>query len=362
MSTTIRAKNYQIFLGNDTFYQIGKFVSRNLRQPDSKKVILVDSNTRTHCLPLLQWNVLPLQNVPVLEIPAGEESKSIHVVTRLWNEMTALGMDRSSILLNLGGGVVTDVGGFAASTYMRGIDFINIPTTLLAMVDASVGGKNGINFAGFKNQIGTFDEPQAVFVSPVFIKSLPEAEIRSGFAEVIKHALISDIHKWDAVKSLGSLENVNWFEIIRESIWTKNKIVNSDYRDRHIRKALNFGHTVGHALESYSAAHHATPLKHGEAIAVGMICETYLSTHFCGLDPLQASEIYQVIRKHYRQPVDFNNEEVLQIMKGDKKNQSEKINFSLIRNIGDPLININAEESLILQALEFSKERLMEMS
>ncbi len=252
-----------------------------------------------------------------------------------------------------------DVGGFAASTYMRGIDFINMPTTLLAMVDASVGGKNGINFSDLKNHIGTFTDPVAVFASPVFLKTLPEREIRCGFAEVIKHALIADYNKWKDVKAVESFEAANWMDVIRESIWTKNKIVNSDYRDRQWRRALNFGHTIGHALETYSFKYDSTPLRHGEAIAIGIIGETWLSQRLCQFNEHDANEVCTFIRKHYPIHADFDSDAVIEIMKNDKKNQSERINFALIRSIGEPVINQSTDDSLIRQALEFSKEQMI---
>ena len=359
MSTIIRSNNYQIYLGNDTFYQVGKFLSKGLRRADSKKIILVDENTKEHCLPLLQRSVLAIQNATVLEISAGESSKNIDTIVRLWNELTELGADRNSLFINLGGGVVSDVGGFTASTYMRGIDFINIPTTLLAMVDASVGGKNGINFGGLKNQVGTFDEPKAVFASPVFLKTLPENEMRSGFAEVIKHALIEDSNKWKDLEAVGNFDSADWYEVIKESIWTKNKIVNSDYRDRHWRKALNFGHTIGHALESYSQKNHPVPLKHGEAIAIGMIGESFLSTKLCGLNENDFISICTFIRKHYAPVSDFDIGAVVEIMKGDKKNTAGTINFALIRDIGKPVIDQVTDQSTICQALESCKEKLI---
>jgi 3-dehydroquinate synthase len=357
-STTIRSNKYEVFLGNDTFYQIGKFIARSDRYRDAKKYVLVDSNTKIHCLPLLQKNVLAFQEATVLEIIAGEKSKSIETIVRLWSELTETGADRNSLLLNLGGGVVSDIGGFTASTYMRGIDFMNMPTTLLAMVDASVGGKNGINFKDYKNQIGTFDEPKAVFASPVFLKTLPPDEIRSGFAEVIKHALISDPKKWEEVKSIEQLDNVNWFDIIKESIRTKNKIVNSDYRDKHLRKALNFGHTIGHALESFSQKNHSSPLKHGEAISIGMLGEIFLSQRICGLNENVANDICNFICRHYNTVVEFDNASLISLMKGDKKNSSDKISFSLIRSIGDPVINQTCDDAMISNALVYCKEQL----
>ncbi len=362
MTTIIRSNHYQIFLGNDTFYEIGKFISKSDRLRDAKKFILVDDHTKELCLPLLQNGVQVLKDAVSLEIPHGEGSKKIETIVKLWNDLTSFGADRNSLLINLGGGVVSDVGGFVAATYMRGINFVNIPTTLLAMVDASAGGKNGINFGGFKNQIGTFDEPVAVFVSPVFLKTLEEKELLSGFAEVIKHAIISDVNKWKGVSSIADFENVSWFEIIRESIWTKYKIVNSDYRDKHLRKALNFGHTIGHALESYSQKKKSIPLKHGEAIAIGMIGEIYLAKMICGLNENDADEIFRFINKHFHNKIDFESDVILEIMKGDKKNETDKINFSLIRAIGEPMINQHAEEALILEALEFCKTQKAAMS
>jgi len=357
MNTTIRSNNYMIFLGNDTFYQLGRFLSRT-NHNDSKKIILVDENTKEHCLPMMQKGVFGFQDAVILEIKSGEPSKNIDVVKNLWQQLTDHHTDRHSLMVNLGGGVVMDVGGFVASTYMRGIDFVNMPTTLLSMVDASVGGKNGINFSGLKNHIGTFTDPQAVFVSPVFLKTLPENEIRCGFAEVIKHSLISDYNKWKEVKAIESFETAPWMDIIRESIWTKNKIVNSDFRDRLWRKSLNFGHTIGHALESYSHEHHSQPLKHGEAVAVGMIGETWLSQQLCGLPEQDANEIYQLIRRHYPLQIDFDSAALIEIMKSDKKNQFGKTNFALIKGIGQPVINQAPEEQLIQQALEFCKEQM----
>lgn len=355
MNATIRTKRYDIFLGNDSIHQLGDFLTKNIRHHESKKFILVDGNTRQYCLPLLLDAVPALQHAFLIEVEAGEKSKSIDTIVQVWNQLTHAGADRNSILVNLGGGVVTDIGGFAASTFMRGIDFINVPTTLLAMVDASAGGKNGINFGGFKNHVGTFDEPKAVFVSPLFLTTLPEAETRSGFAEVIKHALISGLPAWKSVMSTGRLPLDDWFSTIKESIGIKNKIVESDYRDRHFRKALNFGHTIGHALESYSQQHHAVPLKHGEAIAIGMIGELHLAVRVCNFDPVTANEIFGFIRKLFPFVPNFDSKSILQLMKGDKKNASHQIHFSLISAIGNPVINQQAGEDDILNALAFCK-------
>src|SRR6185436_16812852 len=194
MSTIINANHYQVFIGNDTFIQLDKFLAKHYS--GRKIFVLVDEHTRALCLPLISERIPVLQSAVVLEIKSGEENKSLETAQQLWSQLTALDAGRRSLLINLGGGVVGDVGGFVASTFVRGINFINIPTTLLAMVDASTGGKNGSNFSGLKNQVGTFTRPDAVFISPSFLKTLPENELRSGFAEVIKHALIADKEKW----------------------------------------------------------------------------------------------------------------------------------------------------------------------
>jgi 3-dehydroquinate synthase len=356
MNSIIKTRKYDIFLGNDTFYQLGKFLTK---KNYSKKFILVDENTKEHCLPLVQKGTPALLEASILEIKSGETSKRIETIVALWNQLTEQHAHRNTLFINLGGGVVGDIGSFTASTYMRGIDFINIPTTLLAMVDASVGGKNGINFAGNKNHIGTFQDPMAVFVSPVFLKTLTENEIRCGFAEIIKHALISDERKWNEVKMIQSFENINWSEVIKESIWTKNKIINSDYRDRHKRQALNFGHTIGHALESYSLKEHSVPLKHGEAVAIGIMGEIWLSRHTLAFSEQDARDVYSLIKRLYPLSEDIQAENLIDIMRNDKKNKDQKINFALLEDIGEVAINQTPDETMIQRSIEFSKEQLM---
>ena len=362
MNTTILSRNYQVHLGDDALHAVEKYLTTTAGFTAAQKIILVDDNTLEHCLPLLQDAVLSLRDSVVLEIPNGEASKSIDTIAELWQQLTDHGADRNSVLVNLGGGVVSDIGGFAAATYMRGIHFVNLPTTLLSMVDASVGGKNGINFGGYKNRVGTFDEPGAVFVFPGFLNTLPKDELRSGFAEVIKHAIISDKNKWNEVSEIENFDSVNWFEIIKESIRTKNKIVESDYRDKHLRKSLNFGHTIGHALESYSQKNHTIVLKHGEAIAIGMLGEIFLSEKLCGLNKVIADEICSFIARHFPLSFHFENDEMLFLIKGDKKNDSDHVNFSLVHSIGDPVINQQADEALILQALDFCREQMNAIS
>ena len=357
MSTVIRSTSYEIFIGNDIFIQLEKFLSRN--QLKRKTFILVDANTKAHCLPLISERVYAMKEATVLELPAGEKNKSLSSCEKIWKELTDHHADRKSLLINLGGGVVCDVGGFVASTYMRGIDFINVPTTLLAMVDASAGGKNGINFSGLKNQVGTFTRPEAVFISPSFLKTLPERELKSGFAVVIKHALIADSETWNELKQLNSLTDMDWIKVISNSVSIKNKIVYADFRDRHKRKTLNFGHTIGHAFESYSLMHDLVPLKHGEAIALGMIGELFLSQKMLDFPEREADEIISFIQNYFS---DFSNEintgKILELIRSDKKNEHSEINFVLLKNIGEPVINQKPDDALIKEAIEFSFHRL----
>lgn len=353
MSTVIRSSSYEIFIGNDTFIQLEKFLSKN--QLNRKLFVLVDENTKKHCLSLIAERINLLKEATVLEIQAGEKNKSLSSCEKLWKELTDHHADRKSLVINIGGGVVCDVGGFVASTYMRGIDFINIPTSLLAMVDASAGGKNGINFSGLKNQVGTFTKPQSVFISPSFLKTLPERELKSGFAEVIKHALIADVEKWNELKQVHSLTDVNWIRIIDNSVYIKNKIVTGDFRDRYKRKTLNFGHTIGHALESYSMKHDHDPLKHGEAIAFGMIGELYLAQKMNDFPEHEAAEIIAFIQRLYTDiSTEINTGEILELIRSDKKNELSEVNFVLLKNIGEPVINQKPEDSLIKEAIEYA--------
>ena len=352
MSGVIHCGRYDVVVGNDAFLQLEKFLGH--RYAASRKIILVDAHTRLHCLPLLLDRVPALKDAEVIEMNPGEANKSLQSCEKIWQRLSDLRANRRSLWINLGGGVVCDTGGFAASVFLRGIDFINIPTTLLSMVDSSVGGKTGINFSGLKNQVGTFTRPAGVFISPVWLSTLPEREIKSGFAEMIKHALISSREKWEELSSIRQFDELDWIQAIRESVILKNKIVNADFRDRQLRKTLNFGHTIGHALESVSVKAHADPLKHGEAIALGMIGELYLSGRLLHFPPETSSAIISFLLNHYRHvPVGFEKTEVLERMKSDKKNERGEINFVLLQDIGNPVINQHATDEMIFQALDF---------
>ncbi|MCC6690576.1 MAG: 3-dehydroquinate synthase, partial [Bacteroidia bacterium] len=272
----MRHRNCLIHIGSESLKQL----SNQLKKTEYKKsifFILVDQNTIVHCLPYLIAEVKSLKNAEIIEIESGEQNKNIKVCIELWKVLGEYQANRKSVIINLGGGVICDIGGFVASTFKRGIEFINIPTTLLAQVDASVGGKTGIDFNNFKNEIGVFNNPSAVIVNPYFLKTLSKKEYLSGFAEIIKHALIADLAYWEKILKTELSDEVGIAELVKQSIAIKRKVVESDPHEKGLRKILNFGHTIGHALESYFLEKNESIVLHGEAVAAGMICEAYLS-------------------------------------------------------------------------------------
>ncbi len=320
----VKANDYSIFIGKESL-QAYDFNSYN------QLAILVDENTKRDCLPIF----LKATNIDaiLIEVPSGEEHKNLEKCQLIWNALSSHNFDRNSLLINLGGGVVGDMGGFAASTYKRGIDFIQIPTSLLAMADASVGGKLGVNFAYLKNQIGVFNNPKAVLINPVFLNSLPKNQLLSGFAEVVKHALIADKCYWKEIKTTPR-EKMNWESIILQSIVIKNNIVTQDPLDKGERKKLNFGHTFGHAIESFYLKL-GNPILHGEAISLGIILESNLSK----INKEEKNEIASFISNTFSIPKKPPLRALLEWMKSDKKNRKEKINFTLLNGIGSSIIN-----------------------
>lgn len=348
----IQSLGYNVYFEEDLASLPSLIAEKNY----SQILILVDRNTNDHCLPVFQSFLPDLVHYDIIEVDPGEENKNIDFCIGVWKTMLDFGADRKALMINLGGGVVTDMGGFAASTYKRGIDFINIPTTLLSQVDASVGGKTGIDLDNIKNIIGTFAQPQAVFISTAFLKSLDDRQRLSGYAEVIKHGLIQDKSLYEQCKNL-ELSAVS-AEIIHRSVEIKNKIVTEDPKEKGLRKILNFGHTIGHAIEGYSLYNDQNPLLHGEAIAIGMICEAYLSAKYTGLSEGELKDITHTFLSKYPKYV-FTAEQYdsfLSLMKNDKKNESNKIGFALLRRIGDCTYNIYVEEADIVAALDYYLE------
>lgn len=322
----------------------------------SKIFVLVDENTKTHCLPLFEPMFEKNEIDAVFTIKPGEEYKNIETCTTLWNGLSNHGGDRKSLLINLGGGVITDLGGFVASTFKRGIDFINVPTTLLAMVDASIGGKTGVDLGVLKNQVGVINQPQMILVFPDFLDTLNSRQTRSGFAEMLKHGLIKDHNYWSVLKDSG-LDAVK--EHIERSVALKSEVVQADPTEKGIRKILNFGHTVGHAIESYFLEHpDRKTLLHGEAIAVGMVIEAYFSHVLTGLSKVELHEIKQTFGQYFEQ-VEFNDtdiEIILDLLKHDKKNSHGNINYVLLKSIGKAVADVKVPASLFDEAFAYYKE------
>ena len=350
---TLNSIGYPIYFEN-TLTELVKFIQSGNY---SRFFVLTDENTGKHCLPVIRKHIDKLDNFDIIEINAGEENKNIDFCVGVWKMLIDFSADRQSLLINLGGGVISDLGGFAASTYKRGIDFVHVPTTLLSQVDASVGGKTGIDLDNIKNIIGTFTQPKAVFIEHSFLQTLPERQILSGLAEMLKHGLIFDSDYWNKLK-VSDLHRPS-AELVYHSVEIKNKVVIEDPHEKGIRKSLNFGHTIGHAVETYSLMNDDNPLTHGEAIAIGMICEAKLSQMKVGLSDGDLKEITGVIGDLY--PAYGIKEscyrELYSIMQKDKKNQSGKINCTLLTNIGQCRIDNICTENELYEGLRYYSTR-----
>lgn len=346
----IQNTNYKVYFDNNL-----SALNEVLAQKKYSKIfILTDEVTGELCLPVLREKLPELTDFDLIEVPNGEENKTIDFCIGIWRTLLDFEADRNAILINLGGGVVTDMGSFAASTFKRGIDFLQIPTTLLSQVDASVGGKTGIDMDDVKNIIGTFAQPQAVIISTEFFKTLSDREMTSGFAEVIKHGIIADAAFFEEIIQLENARAVTEEHIYR-SVEIKNHVVTEDPFEKGLRKTLNYGHTIGHAIESWSLSNEKNSLLHGEAIAIGMICEAYLATQLVELSEKELTVITETFVKYYGKyniRPDIENE-LLNIMKQDKKNQSGKISFSLPDKIGNCKFDIFVEETLIRDSLAY---------
>ena len=351
----ITARDYNIVFNNEGYALFNQHIAE---ANYSIIFILVDTNTHEHCLSRFLSNLETETPLEIIEIDAGEAYKTIETCSGVWAALSELNCDRKSLIINVGGGVVTDLGGFVACTFKRGIDYINVPTSLLAMVDASVGGKTGVDLGTLKNQIGVISNPEMVLVDPWFLGSLPLEQLRSGYAEMLKHGLIADPEYWEKVSQnrYDDLDSIG--QLIHRSITIKNKVVLEDPREDHLRKTLNYGHTLGHAIESYFMNQPAQKqLLHGEAIAIGMILAAFLSREISGLTDKQLQEITQGIFPFYEK-VSFTNEDIndiLDLLKYDKKNSHGQINFVLLERIGQPIINKKVSNELILSAFEFYK-------
>ncbi len=351
---SITTDTYAVHFNKEAFTALNEHLSLNAY---SKIFVLVDENTKIHCLPLLKEQLAPDVSFELLEIESGEVNKNIQSCTEVWEALSDLNADRKSLMINLGGGVLTDLGGFVASTFKRGIEFINIPTTLLAMVDASVGGKTGVDLGPLKNQIGVINQPEMVLVDVHFLKTLEERQLQSGFAEMLKHGLIQNASYWEALKSVNGFNAIA--TLVYESVQIKNRVVLKDPTEQNLRKILNYGHTLGHAIESYflESKDHKT-LLHGEAIAIGMILEGYLSYKLTGLAKDDLNDIKTTFLNRYSK-VSFTQkdiDEILSLLKFDKKNSHGNINFVLLEEIGKPVIDILIPPDFYQEAFAYYKD------
>jgi 3-dehydroquinate synthase len=319
----------------------------------SDLIFLVDSNTAEHCLPRISAKLTT--EYKVIQIPAGEIYKNLDTTQFIWNELSKLGTDRNALLINLGGGVIGDMGGFAASTYKRGIEFVQVPTTLLSMVDASVGGKTGINYNGIKNSIGLFSNPKAVIVDGAFLKTLDKRQMLNGFAEMLKSGLIENGEYFYQLAESGANGIDGIDKMIQESIHIKEEIVAKDPFEKDERKKLNFGHTIGHGIESYSLLNDIDPLLHGEAIAVGMICESFLSNKISNLSDADLAKVSTLIINLFPtyEISDLAIDPILEFLQYDKKREGVKSNYTLISQIGQSMINQHVSLELARESIEY---------
>jgi 3-dehydroquinate synthase len=339
-------KHDSIYAGESTHKMFEEFL-KEAERIYSSVFLLVDTNTRLHCLPYLAGRFRLPKSMVILEAEPGEKSKNIETCSRLWYEMARLGADRHSLLICLGGGVTCDLGGFVASTYQRGISFIFLPTSLLAQVDAAIGGKTGVNLKNLKNYIGLFSPPDAIFIFTEFLKSLPGTELLSGYAEVVKHALLSNEKTFRQLSkkfpdSSSITEVSDWSLVVQRSVKIKNNVVSKDPFEKGLRKVLNLGHTVGHAFESHALKNNPQGLHHGFAVAMGLVVELNMSVQACGFPEELANEIISYILSVFPFYSFEANEipEIAALMGFDKKNKSGNIRITMLRQPGDLITDV----------------------
>ena len=354
---SIQTTSYEIHFKDLAYKSLYAYLKK---EKFSKIFLLVDENTHEHCVAHFLSQIQFDGVIEIIEIQSGEIHKTIETCMGVWRTLSELSADRKSLLINLGGGIVTDLGGFVASTFKRGIKFINVPTTLLAMVDASVGGKTGVDLDFSKNQIGTITFADMVLIDPRFLATLPKNELRSGFAEMLKHGLIQDQKYWKQLRQLKQLNFNDLDELIHHSVTIKNNIVIEDPNEMGLRKILNFGHTLGHAIESYCLNNeNIKTLLHGEAIAIGMILEGYLSSKISGLPITDLYEIRETFRTTYPKVYfnDSSKKQIIDLMQSDKKNSHGQVKFALLQSIGQCQIDIEVEDAIIYEAFDFYSEK-----
>ncbi|XOV68829.1 MAG: 3-dehydroquinate synthase [Fluviicola sp.] len=334
----------------------------NSTYADVKKVVIVDENSRVNCLEYVLTNFKALSEAEIILLPAGEDNKQLSIVEGVWEALTEYGVSRHDVIINLGGGMITDLGGFVASCYKRGLDFINIPTTLLSMVDASIGGKTGVNLGHYKNQIGVFSDPIAVYIDPVFLSTLPGYELLSGYAEMIKHGLIHSKDLFASVLKSMREEEIPGLDLIESCIRVKHEVVTEDPTEKGKRKILNLGHTVGHVLEGHYM--NRIPLTHGHCVAIGMMMEGYIAFRRGMLAEEDFRILQEAIFEFYELPAYSNDEvgEMVSMLYNDKKNANGAILCVLLDKIGSCSYDIEVPESQFIEAFLHYKNLQINMN
>ncbi|MDP2068939.1 MAG: 3-dehydroquinate synthase [Lutibacter sp.] len=353
--TPILSNNYFVNFNEDAYRKLNIYISE---YKPSAIFVLVDENTNNHCLPILLQELETEAEIEIIEIEAGEINKNLDTCSGVWHALTELGTDRKSLMINLGGGVITDLGGFVASTFKRGIAFVNIPTTLLSMVDASVGGKTGVDLGVLKNQIGLFSDPEMVLIDPRYLETISDRELRSGLAEIIKYGITYDIKLWNEICNFKELTISNISNLIHRSIEIKNEVVTKDPKEKGLRKILNFGHTLGHAIESYFLeSEDKENLTHGEAIAIGMVTEAFISQKLLNFPSEHLKAIKEVILKIYgKAEIDvLDYDGIIDLLIHDKKNVGGQVNFVLLTDFEQFQLDCNVEKDLLIEALNYYK-------
>lgn len=349
----IKSTSYSVYFQDDGYRYLNEYLKdKNY----SNIVFLVDENTRAHCLDHFAAHLEEKYSYSTICIKAGEIHKNISTCLEVWNSLTDLRADRKSVMINLGGGVITDLGGFVASTYKRGIDFINVPTSLLSMVDASVGSKTGVDLGTLKNLIGCFSDPEMVLIDPVYLSTMTPRDLNSGLAEIIKYGISYDRNLWSEIATNLSLNDPELAQLIYRSIEIKNEIVLQDLKESSLRKVLNFGHTIGHAIESYYLNSENKPaLTHGEAIGIGMIVEAYASHKNLGFPLDQVDQLKKIIIKLYgKTQIDTSTyQELFEIAKHDKKNVGSTLKFVLLESIGQAKIDCEVSKQVLIEGLAY---------
>lgn len=350
---SIKANNSTVYFNETCYTAINKYIKDS---NFSKIFILVDENTHQYCLPLFLERLETQLVIEIIEIESGELNKNIDTCLGVWNTLSDFNADRKSVLINIGGGVITDLGGFVACTFKRGIAFVNVPTTLLAMVDASVGGKTGVDLGHLKNQIGVISSPDLVLIDTKFLTTLAQEQMRSGLAEMLKHGLITGNGYWDKFQNLSKLVLTDLDVLIYESVIIKRNVVVEDPFENGLRKTLNFGHTLGHAIESYFLSNpNKKTLLHGEAIVVGMVLAAYISTVLVGFPKSNTDAIKNLFLNYYDKVliIESDYKAIMDFLKYDKKNNHGNINFVLLEAIGKCKIDCLVEDNIIIDAFEY---------